>query len=150
MFKFAANSTMVQVQSRIRRIVDLTVPNLSAELHDDRVETRNNRTLPAFLCPWERNRPRLDEHTFVVTKDLSSDGVALVLAQPFRVQDVLLGFWLNVDVMDQPYLFLGQTQNLQELGGGFWTLGAQLTEFVTPGQQREFSGLMPLLSRLRV
>ena len=148
MITFAAKSSP-EVLKHLRRIVDLTVPNQSPGAINDRVETRSNRAIPALLCPWENGLPRADEHVFVVTKDLSSDGIGIVLPQPFRAHKVLLGFWLNDEVMDEPWLFLGTTQNLQKLGGGFWTLGVQLTEFLTKNQQQKCASLAPLLARLR-
>jgi hypothetical protein len=138
-----------QVQSRIRRMLDLTVPNLSRELARDRFEDRNGRVIPALLGPWKDNAPVVEQMAFVVTRDFSSEGVGLVLREPFFEQEVLLGFWLGAEIMEQPWFFLGTAQHLREFGGGFWTLGLHLTEFVGATPLTRFATLAPFLERLQ-
>ncbi|MCI0360465.1 MAG: hypothetical protein L0211_18465, partial [Planctomycetaceae bacterium] len=138
------------VQSRLRRIVDLTVPNFSPELERDRIECRSNRVIPALLCPWRNDAPDIERHAFVLTRDISSDGAGLVLNTPFRDQELLLGFWLDPGVMPEPWLFLGNVQHLRKWGGGYWTLGVHLTEFAGSGMRGKFACLSPLLSQLHV
>jgi len=147
MFTFAPKQTP-HVQSRLRRIVDLTVPNFSPELERDRIECRSNRVIPALLCAWKNDEPAMNEHAFVLTKDISSEGVGLVLNSPFRDQELLLGFWLDPEVMAEPWLFRGNVQHLRKWGGGFWTLGVQLTDFAGSGTRGKFAPLAPPLTRL--
>jgi hypothetical protein len=138
-----------QVQSRIRRIMDLTVPNLTYEIERDRAEDRSSRVIPALLCPWKGDGPVVAQHAFVLTKDFSSEGAGLVLKEPFHDRDVLLGFWLGAEVMDEPWYFLGKAQHLRPFGGGFWTLGLHLTEFAPSGSFPRCAALWPLLEQLQ-
>jgi hypothetical protein len=147
-FSFQSRQKSVAVQSRIRRLLDLTIPNFSDALHSDRAEDRHNRVLPALLCAWENERPAADSFTFVVTKDIASEGVGLLLPQPFRADEVLLGFCLPDDAMEEPWFFVGRPQSLRKLGGGFWTLGVQLTEYAGSGCQGKFASLLPLINQL--
>jgi len=148
MFSFEPKKTP-QVQSRIRRIVDLTVPNLTYEVERDRAEDRSSRAIPALLCPWKNDAPVVAQHAFVLTKDFSSEGVGLVLKEPFHARDILLGFWLGAAIMDEPWFFLGTAQHLRQFGGGFWTLGVHLTEFVVPSSLTHRAALSPLLDQLQ-
>jgi hypothetical protein len=149
MFTFAPKQAP-HIQSRLRRILDLTVPNFSPELERDRVDCRSIRVIPALLCPWKDGAPLVEHHTFALTKDFSNEGVGLVLNAPFRDQEVLLGFWLDPEAMEVPWLFLGKVQHLRKWGGGFWTLGVHLTEFVGSNMQPQCAPLAPLLARLQV
>jgi hypothetical protein len=150
MFSFESRQKNVAIQSRIRRLLDLTVPNLplSDGLQTDRVEDRHNRVLPALLCAWEHQQPVADSFTFVVTKDIASEGVGLLLVQPFRAKEVLLAFCLEEEVMEEPWFFLGRSQSLRKVGAGFWTLGIQLTEFAGSGCHGKFANLSPLIDQL--
>ena len=148
MFSFEPKKTP-QVQSRIRRIVDLTVPNSPLEVERDRAEDRSSRVIPALLCPWKHDAPVVARHTFVLTKDFSSEGVGLVLKEPFHDRDVLLGFWLGAGIMDEPWFFMGRAQHLRQFGGGFWTLGLHLTEFAASSSLLRSAALSPLLEQLQ-
>lgn len=133
MFSFNGRKKRLEVHSHVRRILDLTVPNYAGEAQAERSEPRHNRVIPAVLCAWERGQPVMDCCSFVTTRDIASEGVGLVLPQPFRADDVLLGFWLEPVVMEQPWFFLGKAQSLRKIGGGYWTLGVQLTEYLGAG-----------------
>ncbi|MEX2175517.1 MAG: hypothetical protein WD872_14230 [Pirellulaceae bacterium] len=149
MFTFKTQQPILEVQNRLRRMMDLTVPNLPAGLNTSRAEDRCNRTLPALLCPWERGGPVSEDSAFVVTSDLSSQGVGLILRQPFRAERVLLAFWLNAKAMEAPWYFLGRAQSLRKLGGGYWTLGVELAECPTAADAGKLATLKPLVNKLR-
>ena len=147
MYTFAP-SPRPQVESRLRRIVDLTVPNFHRLSQDERFEGRSNRVIPVLICPWEGGRPVPDEHLFALTKDLSSDSAGLVLPQPVRASAIVVGFWLGEEVMDEPWYFLGRAQSLRKMGGGFWTAGVQFTEFLSPTERSLCAPLEALVARL--
>jgi hypothetical protein len=149
MFSFDGDKKLHGVQSRIRRILDLTVPNYGDGPQVDRVEDRYNRTLPALLCDWEQSRLVPGGSLFVATRDISGQGVGVLLQQPFRAQRVLLAFWLDDEVSPDPWFFLGQSESLRKIGGGFWTLGIRLTEFASSKCRGPFAELAPLLKQLR-
>ena len=149
MFSFDGRKKQLDIHSHIRRILDLTVPNYSGDLGADRSEPRFNRVIPTVLCPWEKGRPEMASCTFATTRDLASEGVGLVLPQPFRAEEVLLGFWLEEAVMEQPWFFLGRAQSLRRIGGGYWTLGVQLTEYKGAGCRGELAPLRSWVERLQ-
>src|SRR5262245_56452505 len=109
MYSFEVRKKSTHVQSRIRRLLDLTVPNIPKGKQHGRFEDRGNRVIPALLCPWETQGPITNQSAFVLTKDFSSEGVGVLLAQPFRATDVVISFWLDA-FMDEPWHFLGVAQ----------------------------------------
>jgi hypothetical protein len=149
MFSFDNEKKSHVVQAKIRRILDLTVPNFADGLTDSRSDDRFNRTLPALLCAWEQDQPVPGSSMFVATRDISSEGVGVLLQQPFRAERVLLTFWLDEEVSPEPWYFLGRSQALRKIGGGFWTLGIQLTEFAGSNGRGPLAALAPLVKQLR-
>jgi hypothetical protein len=149
MFSFDSRKKKLEVQSRVKRLADLTTPNLGCPSSHDRAEDRCNRTLPVLLCPWEEGGPVEEFCTFALTKDVSSRGLGLIMSQPFRAGEVIVGFWLNVEEMDEPWYFLGTSQRLQKVGGGYWTLGIEFSEFVGPARARQLASLTARAQQLR-
>jgi hypothetical protein len=147
MYTFAPSARPI-VESRVRRIVDLTVPNFARQAQDERFESRSNRVIPVLICPWEDGKPVPDQYLFALTKDLSSDSAGVVLPQPVRTEGVLVGFWLGEDVMEEPWYFVGRMVSQRKLGGGFWTAGIQFTEFLTSASRDAVAPLQPLAARL--
>ena len=149
MYSFEPKKTP-HVQSHVRRILDLTVPNWSPDLERDRAEDRTIRVIPALLCAWERDAPVVDQHAFVLTRDFSSEGVGVILNSPFRDRELLLGFRLGEEVMHEPWFFLGTAQHLRRFGGGYWTMGVQLREFVGATPVKRCAALGTLMERLLI
>ena len=111
----------------IRRLVDRTAPNASPLAGNARVEPRSNRTLPVILAPSEGRCVLADEAVFAVTKDLTGQGLSLVLNHPFHAEEIVIGFWQEID----PEFIAGRVCQNAPLGGGFWQLGVELREVVT-------------------
>lgn len=132
----------------IRRLCNLTTPNYGGEELGVRRSRRSNRTLPALLCPWQGGRPVVAEHTFVITRDLSVNGVALVLTQPLHADEFVLGFWLHHPAMPEPLYLLGRKRRLEPLGGGFWTMGVDLVDLIHNVGAERLKSLLPLAAKL--
>ncbi len=143
MFSFEKRKRLVEVGNLIRQVVDLTAPNLPPREGESRSENRSNRSLPALLAPWEDGQPMVDETGYALTKDCSDRGLALVLQQPFKAEQVVIGLWL-----ESPRFCLAEVRQNVPLGGGFWQLGLELTEVVDPADHPELEALLPLASRL--
>jgi len=148
MYSFDERKKSHTVQSRVRRLLDLTVPNFADQLQSERLEERYNRTLPALLCAWENDQPVTDSCVYVVTKDVASEGVGILLQQPFRADKVMLAFWLDHTEAREPWFFVGVGRNLRKIGAGFFTMGVQLTDFVGSGCYGNRAPLAPLMKQL--
>ncbi len=149
MFSFSPRKRRVDIESCMRRICDRTTPNYPLPVSNQhRQEQRYNRTIPVLLGPWRDHRVALDECTWGVTKDICDRGVGVVLNQPFRAESAVIGFWLPPDIMSEPWFFLGETQGLGQIGGGFWLLGIELVELANHHHQDKFEALRPLAAQL--
>jgi hypothetical protein len=144
MFSFARRRQHVEVHKLVRRFIDHSSPNQSPTSGDARWEDRSNRTLPVLLVPYDGAEACVDELTHAVTKDLSSQGLALVLPQPFRAEQVVIGFWSEAHT----HFVLGRVRQNVPLGGGFWQLGVELTALVDLWEHPEIQRLVPLAVRL--
>ncbi|KAA5543254.1 hypothetical protein FYK55_13340 [Roseiconus nitratireducens] len=140
MFSFAKNKKTVELYPYVRRICDLTTPNLATTV-TGRSEDRFNRALPTLLCPWDDGAPIKEEMTICLTSDLSDRGVRVILNQPLRHEQVVLGYWLQSVEMVEPWYFLGDVRHIQRLGGGYWAIGTQLIEFANKRYGRKLSEL---------
>jgi hypothetical protein len=152
MFSFNRRKREIELRSVLGRIIDVTSPNITPPEGDCRIYDRFNRTMPVLLTPWENGRPSIGESANAITKDISDQGVAVILPQPFRCQEVVVGFWLRsssqVATGDAPSFCLGQVRQSVQIGGGFWQLGIELTELVNVSDSRELELLVPVAANL--
>jgi hypothetical protein len=93
--------------------------------------------MPALLAPWDADCPQVDESTYALTKDFSDRGVSLVLHQPFKSAQVVVGLWL-----EGPRFLLGDLRQNVSLGGGFWQIGVELTELLDPAEYPQLESLI--------
>jgi hypothetical protein len=143
MFSFDTRKRLGEVRGFLRQVVDLTSPNLPPLEGDMRSESRSNRALPALLAPWEHSRAVVDESTYALTKDISDRGLSLVLHQPFKSVEVVVGVWLS-----SPRFVLGEVRQNAPIGGGFWQLGVELTDVLDPVAYPQIRNLEALAARL--
>jgi hypothetical protein len=127
MFSFTRRKRILELQPYMRRLCDLTAPNVRAN-EEERVENRYNRTIPTLLCPWTAAGPVLEQCEVVLTRDLSDRGIGLVTSAPLDDPRIVVAFWLSREQME-PWFFLGEVQHSQPLGSGLWSLGVRLTEY---------------------
>ncbi len=149
MFSFAEHKKSVDLQPYIRHLCDITTPNLAiVTAFDGRSENRYNRTIPTLLSPWQDDRPLVDECIIGLTSDMADRGVRLVLNQPFPADTVIVGYWISSDTMPEPWFFLGNIRRNQAIGGEFWAVGIELTEFANTNYNETLAVLKPLAAKL--
>jgi hypothetical protein len=122
----------VQVQGLLRRICDLTSPNLP-QVDDNRGDSRQNRTIPVLLVPWHASPPQLDRITTALTRNISDRGLSVTISAPTDLQELAVGFWLPL-LAEEPWFFLGRVRHNVPIGGGFWALGIEITERLSAAQ----------------
>lgn len=143
MFSFERAKQTNQVRLFLRQLVDRSSPNIPPSTGEHRAESRSHRALPVLIAPWDKKGPAVAEATFALTKDFSDRGLSIVLPQPFRTDQVLVGLWL-----DEMCYAQGVARQNVALGGGFWQLGVELQRTVDAGDYPELEQLAPLAARL--
>jgi hypothetical protein len=150
MFCFVKQRQQQDLDRQLRRIRDLTCPNTSLFQGDSRAHDRQNRTVIALLAPWANETFSVSECTFAITKDLSDRGLSLVLPQPFRSEEVLVGFWPvsphHSPTDSSPFFAIGEVRQNVNIGGGFWQLGVRLLRIVS--DSATVGRLKPLAAQL--
>ena len=148
MFSFSARKKSAAAQRYIRRLVDLTIPNRAGLGNMERYENRHNRSIPTLLCPWEQNRPIVSKAIVAITKDFSGQGIGIVLSGAFDAKDIVVGFCLRKVAANEPLFFLGVRRTSVPIGGGFWQLGIEFTEFMNQNWHSELEPLFPMAQKL--
>ncbi len=147
MFSFSKQKKVVDLCPYISKLCNFTTPNLPT-VDGTRSENRYNRTIPTLIGPWENGRPVMEECGIALTSDLSDRGIGIVLSQPFHGENVIVGYWACLELTPEPWYFLGRVRRHAAIGGGFWTLGVELTEFANRTHSEEVAKLKPKAQRL--
>jgi len=125
------------VRSFVLKLVNNNCPELKALIEGPRQDTRVPLTVVVLVVPVENGKPRVEQSFFAVSKEFSCTGVGLVLDHPRALEQTILGFrWQGGMV----YL-LANARHLSPMGGGFYQLGFELQEVVSPGDYPELESL---------
>ena len=136
-----------RLESYLRRICDLTSPNLPRQ-DEFRGSDRQNRTIPVLVSPLENGVPVVEETTTALTKDVSNRGLSVTMPHPFRCDEAVVGFWLPRVQDHSPWFFRSIVRPNIPIGGSFWALGLEAVEVLTIEPQTEFGRLLPLIKEL--
>jgi hypothetical protein len=136
-----------EVGPKLRRLCNISTMRGvgAAEL---RIHNRLSQVVPVLLCPIENQTAVSKEAFVVVAKDISDNGVALILQQPLRTPEAIVGFWIGPIQADEPWFFRAVAQRDQPIGGGFRVLGLKLVEFLNNGARPFYSDLISLAHQL--
>ena len=134
MYSFEQDKKRVEIQGQMRRIADLTSPNLPPLFGTARAADRSNRTLPVLVAPYSNGKAWAERGAFAVTKDLGDHGLSVISCQPSPELEVVIGIWPytpHVDVENtDPIFFVGRVRQCTEIGAGYWQIGIELCEVV--------------------
>jgi len=137
------------VQPYLRRICSETAPIVSRQADgQSRRENRFYRTVPVLVCAWDKGKPKTDQVIWSVTKNISTHGLGLIVDQHVETETLLVGFWMSRQDPSQPWFFLGANQYSTSIGGGFYSLGIELSEFVNGKHRAELASLLPFAGHL--
>jgi len=148
MFSCRKRDKLVTVQKFLRRITDLTTPNRAAAPDRTRSEDRYNRAIPTLLSPWQDGHVDRSRCAMVLTRDISDRGVGLIANHPFPAREIVLAYWITSDDAHEPWFFRGRIERESAIGGGFWSIGVKLVEFMNENQRPEIERLLPLAHKL--
>ena len=148
MYTFEERIGSQSVQSKLRRLGDLTVPNSPLAGDSTRGIHRHNRAIPTLICPWVDNAADASRCTIAITRDLGDEGVGLLLTHPVSGPELLVGYLLHDAAVSKPWYFLGTIQHNTPIGGGFWAVGVALQEFLTSKGHASLAALAPIAQKL--
>lgn len=147
MYTFQERVSVQSVQTRLRRLGDLTVPNSPLAGDTARGIPRHNRAIPTLVCPWN-GAADVSRCTIAITRDLADEGVGLLLTHPVTGPELLIGYLLPDAAVSSPWYFRGTIQHNTPIGGGFWVVGVALQEFFTTQRHSSLLDLEPWAQKL--
>jgi hypothetical protein len=144
MFPWNSQKNAVDGKPYLRRLCDLTAFN-QVTLSDGRIDKRYNRTIPSLLTPWCQGCPKVEESVVGLTRDIGDRGIGLVLDKPLNADVVLIGYWLpSLDIMSEPWFFIGAVKHVESIGGGFQALGLEIIEYANTNHAESISAIKSL------
>lgn len=144
MYSFDGRKQLFEVQGILRRAIDSSAPNLVPEDSELRYDSRANRTFPLVLAPWVDDRALVGKAITALSKNLSSQGLTVLHAEPIEADELVVGFRLD----SETYYILGRVRHRTPLGGGYGQLGIELTRIVSPTEYGSLDKLEPLAACL--
>lgn len=145
MYSFKKQKKQNEVHGFLRRLIDTSSPNLNRLDGDDRWQGRCNRTFPVLLVPFEDKVPVVADAVFALTKNLSSQGAALVLHHPFRSNEKIL---IVFSVESSLTYIAAELRQMTPVGGGYWQVGVELREILSPDTIKHVDQLESLTDNL--
>ncbi|MFT5302350.1 MAG: hypothetical protein ACI87E_001304 [Mariniblastus sp.] len=145
MYSFLKSKPIVDAAPRIRRIIDLTTPNMPT-VNDGRNARRYNRSISVVIADWDPEKgPDLSRLGFGFTIDLSDTGFALLTQFVPQTPDNIVGFYLpHTEIGEPSYFhveFIGYSQKVQ----GFKRISYRVKEFLNENHGCKSSLLTPKL-----
>jgi hypothetical protein len=129
------NPKALAVKNRILELINETCGGMPTKTDGRRVDSRIKRVVVGIVVPIEERQLQVDRAFTVLTKDFSSGGVAIVLNEPGGPEQAILGFRLEGAMS----FFRAESRHLEPMGGGFYQVGYQLFEVVSPRDYPELA-----------
>ena len=146
MFGFSKRTRTADIQRLMRRVCDLTTPNITNGSELQRGENRYNRAIPTLVCPYSDGQIDPSDAFVAITKDLSDEGVGLILTQEIDPTDALLAIWLPPE--QQPWFFHACVRRCDAIGGGYWIAGLELLDVAKNATRGRLEQLLILAQQL--
>ncbi|GAA4453229.1 hypothetical protein [Novipirellula rosea] len=148
MFSFLRRKEECRAEAALRRILDRTTPNVTFDVEDNRCHNRYHRTLPVLVTPCRGNSLLVDQSVVGLTRDISDNGMSVLLSQALDSFSVAVSIWLasRQSIDPHPVTLLGLAAHSIEIGGGYWHTGIHLTDRL---EDHALSAqLLPLVEKL--
>ncbi|MFW6170708.1 MAG: hypothetical protein ACODAD_09480 [Planctomycetota bacterium] len=147
MLSIFSRKQRVQCHPFVRKICDMTAPNMP-RVDEGRRERRYNRSIPVIVCPWENDELVTDRCVVAITKDISDQGLSVILRHALDGDQMIIGFWLPAADMEEPWYFRAKRTSACPLGCGFWQIGFELQEYMTQQYREKLAELQPAARQL--
>jgi hypothetical protein len=118
-----------KVRGVVLKLLNSNCPELVPEIQDTRSDKRANLAIVVAVVPVENGKIQGNEAFTAVTKDFSSSGVSVVTERPLPVDQAILGFRAEGEIV----FLLAESRHVATMGGGLFQVGFQLLEVVSTG-----------------
>jgi hypothetical protein len=119
----------------IRKIIDLTTPNLTLS-NDLRLSRRYNRCLPVAFSPWSKKGHDPERIGIGITSDLSDQGFAIITQGEMVSPELVVAFYIDGE-MDEPWYFHATVRTNRCLLASFNLVGLEVVEFLNEQQRKK-------------
>jgi hypothetical protein len=127
----------IEIQRLLTKIINAHCPALHAVRGGPRGEVRVNLTLPVIVIPQVGREPAADQAFVTVTKEVSSNGLSLVLTERINSDKVFLIMKLENELK----YARAEIKHQNPLGAGLYQAGVQLIEIIAPGDYPQMMGM---------
>ena len=103
-----------KVRGLVLKLINSNCPGLKTHLEDVRIDNRVNLAVVVMVVPLEEGKVQPDRAFTTVTKDFSSMGLAIVVDQSLKLDQVIFGFRME----DEMAFVRAEARHLNPMGGG--------------------------------
>jgi hypothetical protein len=126
MFCFSSRKPKLELQPFMLRLINRCGAGRATVCEDRRLETRTKINLGVLLIPMCGECPEVDAAFTVVTKDISSTGLAVMTDRPLSAEEVLIRLPGDAGMR----LVRATVRNCQQLGCGWIVYNFSVVELL--------------------
>ncbi len=133
---FSRNKS-AKVQSLILKLVNTNCPSIALREEDLRKDRRINLSLVVAVIPLEEGKLQAKQMFTAVSREFSNEGLSLILDRPRGFHQAILGIRIEREMV----FLRAEAKHLSPMGGGFFQLGFQLLDAVSPDKFPELANV---------
>lgn len=133
---FSRNKS-AKVQSLILKLVNINCPSITLREEDIRKDRRINLSLAVAVIPLQNGVLQAKQMFTAVSREFSNEGLSLILDRPRGFHHAILGMRIDRDMV----FLRAEAKHLSPMGGGFFQLGFQLLDTVSPEEFPELANV---------
>ena len=131
MFSFSKRKKVVEAAPKMRKLIDMTSPNLSLGRNEVRHTRRYNRCIPAIISDWdEKKGPDMKDIGFGFITDISDSGLCLLGKYCPKTKDSVIGVYIEQADMPEPFFFHAQFRGYRKEPLDYLRLGFSVEEYL--------------------
>lgn len=137
MISLFSRNKELKVRGLVLKLLNTNCSAIRAQVSDVRGDDRVNLTVVVAVIPLKDGRCQMNDVFTTVTKDFSSNGLALIADRPIAFDQVILGFRIGGEMA----FVRAEAKHINPMGGEFFQLGLRLAEVVSLGQHPELESV---------
>jgi hypothetical protein len=114
------------VQSLLLKLINNNCPELKTLVEGPRRDKRVNLSLVVLVVPLEDGELQIGKAFYAVTRDISTTGIGVIMAQQRALDEVIIGFRMEKEII----FCRANAKHLNPMGNGFYQLGMEIAEMI--------------------